>query len=592
MPAREMHKTHITRADPRKLGEIIAQYTKVTNSQIKHAIEHSLESGLQLGAQLVADGAISEEELAKCLSVQWGLPFVDLRHSKISRSVVELVEASYQRKAGILLLQLKGGILACGILDPLKVDVLDEVRLITGYDIRPMVVSRAALGEKYKELWGIGMDEDEESVIEKQSDEEVQNVLHKAEEMGIIVEDRHADDVHQISNQAAGVDDMPVIKLVNSILTEGIRRGSSDIHLQPESDRLQVRYRVDGILQDGTQVPRGLMRVVAARIKVMAGLDFSNRMSPQDGRMSVKIGHRAFECRVSVLPSVGGSKIVMRVAEHKDEIVTLDQLGFDKKNEDRIRGAIKRPYGLVLITGPTGSGKSTTLYACLNEVNTPANNILTVEDPVETQVEGITQAEINERGGLSFTACLRAALRQDPDIIMVGEIRDTETAKIAIEASLTGHLVLSTLHTNDAPSAVTRLIDMGVEPFLVASSLVGVQAQRLVRRVCVKCSQDYEATALELEGLTVDMGGREAVVIKRPGGCEVCNQTGYKGRVGIFEVLIVSDALKQLILKGESDSSIRTLARDEGMKTLVDDVSQKMQAQITTLEEAQRVVFF
>jgi type IV pilus assembly protein PilB len=588
----EMHKTHITRADPRKLGEIIAQYTKVTNSQIKQAIENSLESGLQLGEQLVTDGSISEEELAKCLSVQWGLPFVDLRHSKISMTVVELVEAGYQRKSGILLLQLKGGILACGILDPLKVDVLDEVRLITGYDIRPMVVSKGALEEKYKEIWGLGMEEDEENIIEKQSDDDVQDVLHKAEEMGIVVEDKREDDIHQISNQATGVDDMPVIKLVNSILSEGIRRGSSDIHLQPEKDRLQVRYRVDGILQDGTHVPRGLMRVVTARIKVMAGLDFSNRMSPQDGRMSVKIGKRGFECRVSVLPSVGGSKVVMRIAEQSDEIVTLDELGFDKNNEDRIRGAIKRPYGMVLITGPTGSGKSTTLYACLNEVNTPAHNILTVEDPVETQVEGVTQAEINERGGLSFSACLRAALRQEPDIIMVGEIRDTETAKIAIEASLTGHLVLSTLHTNDAPSAVTRLIDMDVQPFLVASSLVGVQAQRLVRRVCSECCQDYNATVAELEGLTVDMNGQETVVIKRPGGCETCNQTGYKGRVGIFEVLVVTDALKLLVLKQESDSAIRDLAREEGMMTLVDDVSQKLMAQLTTLEEAQRVVFF
>ena len=593
------NRTKLIRADPRQLGEIIRQYTDVTDADVREAIDRSLESDRPLGEQLIEDGKLSPDELAKCLSVQWGLPFVDLRRSRIPEPVTELVGQDYQRRARVLLLRLKDGVLSVGMVDPLSVDVLDEIRLMTGFDVKPMMVSKGALEEKYQELFGISSEalEDEVEHLEEPPEEEevplesLDDVVEGLqEELGIetVTTTSTTEDVHDLG---LGIDDAPVIRLVNSVLAEGIRRNASDIHFQPESNAMKVRYRIDGILQDGPKVPRALMKVVQARVKVMAGLDFANRMSPQDGRMSLKVRNRSFEARVSVLPAAKGPKIVLRLAEQSDELMDLGQLGFQETELARLRKLILRPHGMILITGPTGSGKTTTLYSALSELNSPERNILTVEDPVEFQIPGITHAEIRERAGLTFAACLRAALRQDPDIIMVGEIRDEETAEIATHASLTGHLVLSTLHTNDAPSAVTRLVDMGIQPFLVASSVIGVLAQRLVRKLCEECKEPFVPRKEEVQGLKIDYDEANPPEICRAKGCEACSNNGYKGRLGVYELLTVSDEVRLLILAGKSDQEIRRVAESEGMISLVQDVSFKLAGKQTTLEEAHRTVF-
>jgi type II secretory ATPase GspE/PulE/Tfp pilus assembly ATPase PilB-like protein len=594
------NKTRLVRADPRRLGEIIQQYTEVTDVDVRQAVERSLDTGLPLGEQLVKDGKLSQDDLAKCLSVQWGLPFVDLRRSRIPPPAVDLLDRGYQQRARVLVLRLKDAVLSLGIVDPLSVDVLDEIRLMTGYDVKPMMVSAGALQEKYQELFGVSPEdttdlkaqeaqkplEAEEAAPPKSLDEVVEDLQS---ELGVQTASIKAEeDVHDIGMK---VDDVPVIRLVNSILADGIRRGASDIHFQPELDSMRVRYRVDGILRDGPKVPRSLMRVVQARVKVMAGLDFANRMSPQDGRMSLKARDRSFEVRVSVLPGAKGPKVVLRLAEQRDKLVSLEQLGFQGEELDKMRKLINRPYGMILITGPTGSGKTTTLYSAIAELNSPDINILTVEDPVEYQIPGVTHTEIHERAGLSFAACLRAALRQDPDIIMVGEIRDEETAEIATHASLTGHLVLSTLHTNDAPSAVTRLVDMGIQRFLVSSSVIGVLAQRLVRKLCVECKEPYLPSAREIEGLLIPPGDGNPPEVCRAKGCATCLESGYKGRLGIFELLVVSDGVKRMILEQKSDADIRLQAEKEGMVSLMGDVSRKVLDKLTTIEEAHSAVF-
>jgi len=391
--------------------------------------------------------------------------------------------------------------------------------------------------------------------------------------------------IHELSDL---LDEAAVIRLVNSFLQEGIEKRASDIHIQGEQSRVQVRYRVDGVLADGPAVPKSLMKVIAARVKVMANLDLASRKTPLDGRISLKLVNKKFEVRVSILPTVRGPKIVMRIAEQGAIQIGIDKMQMGDEITKNFRSVISHPHGMFLITGPTGSGKSTTLYSALAELNTPEKNILTVENPVETQLERLSQAEIDEKAGLGFVECLRAALRQDPDVIMVGEIRDLETASIAVQASLTGHLVLSTLHTNDAPSAVTRLVDMGVQPFLVASSLIAVLAQRLVRKLCPACAVSFVPSPGELAGLGMQLA--EGQTLKKPGNCRKCSN-GYSGRVGIYELLNVTETIQRMILERKPDSDIKTRAIEEGMVTLKDSVCRRLSEGLTSLAEAHRTIF-
>ena len=585
-------RTHIIRKDRRRLGEIISQSTSLGPAEIEAALERCKETGLLLGEQLIEDGMLSPEDNAKCLAVQWGVPYCDLANSRVSEPAVRLLGAAYQKSKDILLLQIKDGMLYVGLVDPLGINVLDEVRLIAGHEVRPVLVSREALEAKYEELFGPELAPPPPVEEEEPDPETIDDIVENLKvELDLRTEgtDSSGEEVHEVNS---GVDEMAVIRLVNSIMAQGIEVGASDIHFQGERDCLQVRYRVDGVLNDGPRVPKEMMRVVTARVKVMATLDLAFRLKPQDGRMTLHYGDRTFEARVSVLQSVKGPKAVLRLAEQSNEMIGLDRLGFEPETLRKLRNLVRRPHGMVLTTGPTGSGKSTTLYSIITEINSKGTNILTVEDPVETQLDGITQAEINERAGLSFAASLRAALRQDPDVIMVGEIRDGETAMIATQASLTGHLVLSTLHTNDAPSAVTRLVDMGIEPFLVGSSLIGVLAQRLARKVCQECAETFEPSPQELKSMSLQGASGEAPRLKRAVGCEICGDGGHKGRVGVYELLQVSDAIRLLILDRASDVTIREKAEKEGMVSLEEDVRNKLTAGLITLEEAHRIVFF
>ena len=589
---------HVFRTDSRLFGEIISQYTNVSRADIEAAAERAKDSGLPIGEQLIREGKLTDEDRARCLAFQWGLPFCDLRHARVSRTAPSLLDGEYQREHRVLLLQLKNGILSVGIVDPLKVEILDEVRLITGWDVKPIMVSEKALDEQYARLFGSEeapeiVDERGEDALEVPPDEAIEDLLETVKtELHIVATPtgQAADDeTHALDRQ---IDEAAVIRLVNSVIKEGIELRASDVHFQAQGSNLQIRYRVDGILHDGIQVPREMMRVVVARMKVMANMDLAVRRTPQDGRMTLRSGDRQYEARVSVLPSARGATVVLRLAEQNNDMIDLERLGFAVRDLERLRSAISQPHGMILITGPTGSGKSTTLYSALSELNSRDRHILTVEDPVESQLDGITQAEINERAGLSFASCLRAALRQDPDVIMVGEIRDAETAAIATQASLTGHLVLSTLHTNDAPSAVTRIVDMGIQPFLVGSSLIGVLAQRLVRRLCPECCETFIPSELELEGLDIARPQGEPLELKKAIGCPACRKNGYRGRLGVYELLTVSDTIRELILDRKSDAALRQQAVKEGMTTLKDDVGAKVVEGQTTLEEAHRVVFF
>jgi len=596
--ARPTPNGHVFRADPRLFGEIISQYTNLSRADIEAAAERAKDSGLPIGEQLIREGKLTDEDRARCLAFQWGLPFCDLRQARVSRTAPNLLDSEYQKEHRILLLQLKDSVLYVGLVDPLEVDILDEVRLITGWNVKPIMVSETALDEKHAKLFGTvespeEAEEPEEEILEVPPEEAIEDLLENVKTELNIVETptgMAADDESHALDQR--IDEAAVIRLVNSVLKEGIELHASDVHFQAQGEKLQIRYRVDGVLQDGPRVPREMMRVVVARMKVMASMDLAVRRTPQDGRMTLRAGDRQYEARVSVLPSARGATVVLRLAEQDNDLADLERLGFSASDLERLRSCIHQPHGMLLITGPTGSGKSTTLYSALAELNSRDRHILTVEDPVESQIDGITQAEINERAGLSFASCLRAALRQDPDVIMVGEIRDTETAVIATQASLTGHLVLSTLHTNDAPSAVTRIVDMGIQPFLVGSSLIGVLAQRLVRRLCPECCEAFIPSERELQALNLDLQKDGPVELKKAVGCEACRHNGYSGRVGIYELLTISDTIRDLILDRKPDAVIRQQAVKEGMGTLKDDVCAKLIAGKTTLEEAHRVVFF
>lgn len=577
----------LLRSDPRKLGEIIAQHTEVPREKIELAVKRCKTSGLALGEQLFQDGVITDDERARCLAIQWGMPFLDLARSRVPRTAIHLLDESYQKIHRILVVQLQNNVATLAMVDPLDVDIVDEIRLVTGYEIRPVMVSETALFKTLRHVFEGGfptLQTPEGEVGEIVAiDQLVENELKESDL-------RVLDDMEDIDDFQKLIDHVPIVRLVDSILAQGIRKKASDIHFQPEPDCLQIRYRLDGILHDGPKLPKSLMKVVVARLKVMGQMDVASRREPQDGRVSLRADGKNFALRVSILPCIFGPKIVLRIAEQSGEMIGLKMLGLKDNIQNNLKELIHRPHGILLITGPTGSGKSTTLYSAVTELNDGARNILTVEDPVEMQFRGISQAEINEKGGLTFSSCLRAALRQDPDVIMVGEIRDEETASLASQASLTGHMVLSTLHTNDAPSAVTRMVEMKVQPFLVASALTGVLAQRLVRKVCNDCCRLYQPGKLELEavGISTDQG----IMLKDAVGCPSCNETGYKGRIGVFELLTVTPNIKLQILEEAGESAIREAAIADGMETLIDDVRRQVLEGATTLQEAHRVIHF
>ena len=557
----------------RRIGELLLREKKITSQQLEEALEEQKRLGgkHKIGGLLVQKGFIEEETLTFFLAKHFGLPLVDLKAVDFDLSLTEVIPAPVARKYEILPIGREGSNLKIAISDPSNIFALDELKFLTGKNIQLFLASEPALKEAIEKNYNIN--------------ESISNVLEDIKNLDVdFIKSEEEPDVNSLEQAAA---EAPVVKLTNLILMDAIRRGSSDIHFESYDQSFRVRYRIDGVLYEIMNPPVKLNKAIISRIKIMSNLNIAERRLPQDGRLKLRFGQdNEMDFRVSSLPTLFGEKVVLRLLDKSILRVNLDRMGFEPESLSQFKTAIHKPYGMVLVTGPTGSGKTTTLYSALQELNKSTQNISTVEDPVEMNIGGINQVQIHEEIGLTFSNALRAFLRQDPDIIMVGEIRDRETAEISIKAALTGHLVLSTLHTNDAPNTVTRLLDMGVEPFLVASSLQMVVAQRLLRKICARCKQETDAPRELLQEFGLDSW---TGTLCKGVGCPECNSSGYRGRTGVFEVLAFSEPLKELIFERASPNEIRKKARTCGMMTLRESGLAKVRSGITTLEEVIRV---
>jgi type IV pilus assembly protein PilB len=548
----------------RFISDVIVELGFAAEQRVQAAVEEAKASGRTPEQVLLLSGALSPEQLARATAERFGLDHVDLSIYKPDIGALNLVNAQAARRYNAVPIGFDDGVLLVAMADPSNVLALDDLKLMTGHELRPVVASAEDLASLISRMNRLD-DAIAEAVLEDESE-----------------------DLALVSDIRESADDAPVIKLVNSIIAQAVQDGASDLHFEPDGSReMRVRFRVDGVLSESTTIPRRMVAGVVSRVKIMANLDIAEKRLPQDGRVSLVIEGHPIDVRVVTLPSVHGEGIVMRILDKEQVLLTLDTLGMRDEARDRFENAFHQAYGAVLVTGPTGSGKSTTLYAALNAINSPEKNIITIEDPVEYQLDGINQIQVNMRAGLTFAQGLRSMLRADPDVIMVGEIRDSDTAKIAIESALTGHLVLSTLHTNDAPSAVTRLTEMGIEPFLTASAVDCVVAQRLARTLCKHCKQRTVLSVDALKG-----AGFEAVFdieAYEPVGCSRCSHTGYKGRTGIYEVMVLSDEIRSLTIERVSADQIRAKAVEEGMRVLRADGLEKVRLGLTSISEVSRV---
>ncbi|MFB3880215.1 MAG: GspE/PulE family protein [Armatimonadota bacterium] len=569
--------------ETRTVADIVREVAKITDDQLRQALDVQRETREPLAQVLVNMGLITEKEKVRILGRQWGIPFVDLTERQIDRDLLKLVPHHLLQRWKAVPIDRNGPRLVVAMANPLDVYAIDQMRLVTGTDIESVI----ATGEDIAHALGQSASAREElqGALQDMSQEFGDPADIQVESGG-----KDGDDDMSIDQLREMMDDAPVVRLANLIIHQALRDKASDIHIQPEANRVRVRYRIDGILHDVMTVPKKAQAPLISRIKVMADLDIAEKRAPQDGRISLRTSGSEYDFRVSTNPGVHGEKVVMRILDKRGVQVRLDQLGIPNVMMDDFEALINRSYGIVCVTGPTGSGKSTTLYSALNVLNSPEKNILTIEDPVEYQLPGLTQTQVNVRAGVTFASALRTFLRQDPDIILVGEVRDPETALIATEAALTGHLVFSTLHTNDAPTAVARMIEMGIEPFLVASAVIGVLAQRLVRVICPDCKEGYAPPVEAFRRLNLAMD-LESVTFHRGRGCERCRHTGYRGRIGVFELMLITDHLRELILRKAPTHELRQAGLEAGMITLRQDAMQKILEGITTMEEALRVVY-
>ncbi|MCM8779009.1 MAG: Flp pilus assembly complex ATPase component TadA [Candidatus Omnitrophica bacterium] len=561
--------------EKRLLGEILLEKGYISRENLATALAEQKKTGARLGQILLKLGFVTEKQLATCISQQLNLPLVDLDTEPIDKKALSALKEDFCIKHKLIPLNLENGVLKVAMADPLDVNAIDELAKQTGYKIETVVSYERQIVQAIDKYYG------HYSPVDKIISELEQKAELKAEEVELEEERKDITSIEEAAQQA------PIVNLVNTVLATGIKLHSSDIHIEPQADFVRVRYRVDGILQEGAKLPKETELPVISRIKIMSKLDIAERRIPQDGRIKVKIGHEEVDMRVATLPVLYGEKVVMRIIDTSRVYVDLAKIGFQAETLARYEKLISRPHGIILVTGPTGCGKTSTLYASLNKINSPEKNIVTIEDPIEFPLPGINQVQINPKAGLTFASGLRAFLRQDPNIIMVGEIRDRETAEIAVHAALTGHLVFSTLHTNDAPGALTRLIDMGMEPFLVSSSVIGVLAQRLVRLICPECKEEYKPPVSLLEQL--GMGKSNDLKFFRGKGCLTCRQTGYLGRTGIFELLVMNEEMAELVVAKSPSRDIRKVALKNGMESLRDDGIRKSRAGLTTLEEVLRV---
>ncbi len=569
-----------------KLGELLIRENLITQSQLQEALDHQRRNGCRLGSSLVKLGILSEEEIATVLSLQYGIPSINLAYFEVDPSVIKLIPMETALKYQVLPLSRVGSSLTLAMVDPTNVFAMDDIKFMTGFNIEPVVSPETAIAEAITKHYG--------SIEDRERKKEIEDLVSFIDEGQADSIELEAEDESTLNLAALerAAEEAPVIKLVNYILTDAVRRGASDIHLEPYEREYRVRYRVDGVLETVMQPPLKLRDAIISRIKIMAKLDISEKRLPQDGRIMIRMMHKGkkkqLDFRVSVLPTLYAEKVVMRLLDKESLRLDMTMLGFEPESLEKFEAAIFKPYGMVLVTGPTGSGKTNTLYSSIAQLNKPDTNIMTAEDPVEFQLPGINQVQMKEQIGLNFAMALRSFLRQDPNIIMVGEIRDFETAEIAIKAAMTGHLVLSTLHTNDAPVTISRLMNMGVEPFLVATSVHLICAQRLVRRLCQDCKvEDTVSPKVRVDaGFTPEEV--KSVKLYRGEGCQSCRNKGYKGRIGLYEVREVTDELRELILAGASALDLKKKALDQGMISLRRSGLLKVVAGLTTLEEVMR----
>jgi type IV pilus assembly protein PilB len=596
---------------PVRIGELLLKEKRITPAQLQEALTYQKTSGGKLGYNLVKLGFVKDEEITALLSKQYGVPSINLAQFEIDPAIVKLIPAETAHKYQIVPLSRAGATLTIAMTDPTNVFAMDDIKFMTGYNVEPVVASETAVADAIVRYYPAAAPaprvvaepkKKKEPRIEQTANltnaATLEMVTRALEETAGNIDDEDVEmleeieqiDVSTLEKQGG---EAPVIRLVNLMLMSAIQKGASDIHVEPYEKEFRVRFRIDGILYNVMAPPMKFRDAITSRIKIMAKLDIAEKRLPQDGRIKIRFGDgeggtKEIDFRVSILPTLFGEKIVMRLLDKDKLMLDMTKLGFESDSLRKLEIAISKPWGMVLVTGPTGSGKTNTLYSSIAKINTPETNIMTAEDPVEFNLMGVNQVQVRENIGLNFAAALRSFLRQDPNIILVGEIRDFETAEIAVKASLTGHLVLSTLHTNDAPSTISRLMNMGIEPFLVASSVNLICAQRLVRRLCTECKTDHphDPQALVAAGFSEDEAQR--VVPKKGKGCERCNNTGYKGRVGLYEVMEITDEVRELILVGASALELKRKAVDEGMVTLRRSGLQKVMEGVTSIEEVAR----
>jgi type IV pilus assembly protein PilB len=568
---------------PIKLGELLVKENLITPQQLQEALQYQKQHGGKLGFNLVKLGFVKDEEITQLLSRQYGVPSINLARFEIDPSVIKLVPAETAQKYQIIPLSRAGANLTIAMVDPTNVFAMDDIKFMTGYNVEPVVASETAIMESIEKYYGsvhsLQIKEEMDKLVETDDFNEDVEVLEEGDEIDLVELEK-------------GTEEAPVVKLCNLILTDALRRGASDIHIEPYEREFRVRFRIDGVLYVVMNPPMKLRDAIISRIKIMSKLDISERRLPQDGRIKIRMNNqgklRELDFRVSTLPTLFGEKVVLRLLDKENLMLDMTKLGFEPASLKKLTEAIFKPWGMALVTGPTGSGKTNTLYSAISQLNTPETNIMTAEDPVEFNLAGVNQVQMKESIGLNFAAALRSFLRQDPNIILVGEIRDFETAEIAVKAALTGHLVLSTLHTNDAPSTINRLMNMGIEPFLVATSVHLICAQRLVRRICKECKTAIEVPPQAFIDAGFTPEEAKDITAQKGRGCSTCNNTGYKGRVGLYEVFELTDDVRQLILEGASAIELKQKAMDEGMISLRRSGLTKVRDGVTTLEEVVR----
>ncbi len=562
----------------KRLKALLLDYNLISEEDINRALEIQRKKGGQLGTILIEEGFIEEESIAVCFCRYLHIPPLSLSKFKPISSIVKLIPERIARHYRLIIISRLGNMLTVAMSDPLNVLAIDDIKTLTGYDVIPVVSTlseiTAAIDRIYNPEQEIKKADSLDDLVKEVSDDDIK----------IVKTDEQID----IGEVIRSSEEAPIVKMIDALIAEALIKRASDIHIEPYEDRIRVRYRIDGALKEAAILPKKIQNAIAARLKIMSNLDITQRHIPQDGRFKVRLEEKEVDFRVSVLPISFGEKVVMRALDKANLSIGLEALGFLPETMEAFQYAVIQPYGMILVTGPTGSGKSTTLYSVLNKLNTPEKNLITIEDPVEYQVEGITQVQVKPDIGLTFSAGLRSILRQNPDVLMVGEIRDCETADIAIKAALTGTLLLSTLHTNDAPGAVTRLMDMGIEPFLIASSVIAVAAQRLARKICTNCKEPYQVPQAVLDRLKLDIDPKKYSFYKGK-GCKKCN-LGYRGRFAMIEMMIVTDEIREMIMKRCSSDEIKRFAVDkQNMMTLREAGIRNFLKGLTTLEEVLRV---